>query len=139
MGHPHGVLGRDLGQQRAGGTHGHWSAAILARPRMGHRPAEGLGHQLEPVAHPEDRDSRGEDRGVDARRALGVDRRRPAGEDDRLRLPSQHLGHRHRGGHVLGVDPGFPHPASDQPGVLRPEVDHQDQIVLGVFRHGGSL
>ncbi len=140
VGHPHGVLGRDLRQQRAGGADDHRRAAVLRARRSGRtvRP-ERLGHQLEAVAHAEDRDPRGEDRVVDAWCALGVDRRRAAGQDDRLRLPRQHLGHRHRVRHDLGVDPGLAHPAGDQLGVLRPEVDHQDQIVLGVLRHGRSL
>ncbi len=139
VGHPHGVLGRDLGEQRPGDAHDHRCPAVLARTRVGHGPPERLRHQLEPVAHAEDRHPRREDRGVDARGALGVDRRRPPGEDDRLRLPRQHLGHRHGVGHDLGVDPRLADPAGDQLGVLRPEVDHQDQIVLGVLHHGGSV
>ena len=48
----------------------------------------------------------------------------------------QHLGHRHRVRHDLGVDLGLADPAGDQLGVLGAEVDDEDQIVL---RHGPSL
>ena len=44
--------------------------------------------------------------------------------------------HRHRVRDDLGVDARLAHPPRDQLGVLRAEVDHQDQVV---FRHDGSL
>ena len=69
--------------------------------------------------------------GSSAGRALGVHRRRAAGQDDRLRLAGQHLGDRHRVRHDLGVDPRLAHPAGDQLGVLGPEVDDEDQVVVG--------
>ena len=83
-----------------------------------------------------------EDRRVDRRGARGVHRRRPAGEDQRGRAAGEHLGHRHRVRHDLGVDPRLAHAAGDQLGVLRPEVDDEDQVVLrlaGGSRHGRSL
>ena len=133
--HPDVVLGRDVGQQRAGRGDRDRGAAVLARAGVGDLAAEAAGHQLEAVAHAEDRGPGREDGRVDGRRALLVDRGRAAGQDDRLRLAGQHLGHRHRVGHDLGVDPRLAHPARDQLGVLRPEVDHQDQIVLRHRRH----
>ena len=80
--------------------------------------------------------------GVDGRRTVGVHRRRSAGEDQGGRLAGQHLGHRHRVGHDLGVDAGLAHAAGDQLGVLRPEVDDEDQVVLRLARcsrHDRSL
>ena len=99
--------------------------------------AEGLGHQLEAVAHAEDRDPRLEDR---RRRCPARPARRPTTvrRDRMIAFGSlrEHLGDRHRVRHDLGVDPGLPDPAGDQLGVLRPEVDDQDQVV---FRHDRSL
>ena len=46
-------------------------------------------------------------------------------------LPREHLRDRHRVRHDLGVDPGLAHPAGDQLGVLRAEVDDEDQVVFG--------
>ncbi len=63
-----------------------------------------------------------------------VDRRRAAGQDDRLRAAGQHLGDRHGVRDDLGVDPGLADPAGDQLGVLRPEVDDEDQVVVGGHR-----
>ena len=73
---------------------------------------------------------------------VGVDARRAAGQHDRLRLARQHLGDRHRVRHDLGVDPRLAHPPRDQLGVLRPEVDDEDQVVVAVStigRHTESL
>jgi hypothetical protein len=47
-----------------------------------------------------------------------VHARRAAGQDDRRRVAGEHLGHRHRVRHDLGVDPRLADPAGDQLGVL---------------------
>ena len=130
VGHPDVVRGRYVGEQRARSRDRDRGAAVLARAGVGDLAAEAAGHQLEAVAHAEDRYAGGEEALVDGRCALGVHRRRPAGEHDRLRVAGQHLGDRHGVRHDLGVDPGLADPAGDQLGVLRPEVDHQDQVVL---------
>ena len=74
VGHPHGVLGRQVGEQRAGDVDGDRRTAVLAGTGRGHRAAEALRHQLEAVAHAEDGNAGREQRRVDraARR-----RRRP--------------------------------------------------------------
>src|SRR5581483_4074177 len=99
-------------------------------PRPADFAAELGGDELAAVADAEDRHARGVDRRVDGRRALDVDRGRAAGEDDPLRLAGQHLRHRHVAGDDLGVDVGLPHPAGDQLGVLRAEVDDEDRVDL---------
>ena len=93
--------------------------------------AERLGHRLEAVAHAEDGDVRVEQGGVDAGGARGVDRRRPAGEDDRGGLPGQHLRDRHGVRDDLGVDLGLAHPTGDQLGVLGSEIDDENEVVVG--------
>ena len=70
-----------------------------------------------------------EQRRVDARGALGVDRRRAAREDDRDGPPGQHLRHRHRVRDDLAVDARLADPPGDQLGVLRAEVDDEDRRV----------
>ena len=55
-------------------------------------PPSDLGHRLEAVAHPEDRDLGLEQRRVDRGGAGRVDRGRTAREDDRGRVPGEHLG-----------------------------------------------
>ena len=67
----------------------------------------------------------------DLRRPGRVDRRRAARQDDRLRVLRQHLRDRHRVRDDLGVDPGLADPAGDELGVLRAEVDDEDQVVFG--------
>ena len=63
--------------------------------------------------------------GVDRRGPVGIDRRRPAGQDDRGRAAGQHLLDRHGVRHDLAVDARLAHPAGDQLGILRPEVDDE--------------
>ena len=58
-----------------------------------------------------------------------------AGQDDRARALGQHLGHRHRVRHDLGVHVGLTDPAGDQLRVLRAVVDDENEVRL----HHGSL
>ena len=69
-----------------------------------------------------------EQRRVDLRGALGVHRRRAAGEDDRLRALGEHLRDRHRRRHDLAEDPALADPPRDELGVLRAEVHDQDGV-----------
>ena len=132
--HPDRVLDREVGQQRARRPDRDRRAAVLPHPRVRHLAAEPLRHQLEAVAHPEHRHAGREHASIDARRAVGVDRRRATGQHDRLRLARQHVRHRHGVRHDLGVDPRLPHPPRDQLRVLGPEVDDENQVVVRVAR-----
>ncbi len=137
--HPHLVLGGQALEERAGLAHGDRRTPVLARAGVGDLAAEALGHQLEAVAHAEHRHPGREDVGVDARRALGVDAGRAAGQDDRLRLAREHVRHRHGVRDDLGVDPRLADAPRDELGVLRTEVDDEDQVVLCRLRHARSL
>ena len=106
--------------------------AELTQPGLGHVPAKGPGHRLEPVADAERRYPGREQVGVDLRCAGRVHRLRPAGQDDRLGPPGGDLGHRGGVRHDLGVDPRLAYAAGDQLGVLGAEVDHHDQVVVGM-------
>ena len=83
--HPDVVGDREVGEQRAALGDGDRRPAVLAGAGVGDLPAEAAGHQLEAVAHAEDGHPGREDGVVDAGGVVGVDRGRPAAEDDRLR------------------------------------------------------
>ncbi len=100
-------------------------ASELGQPGLLHRSAKGEGHGLEPVADAEGGHVGLEERRVHVRSAVGIDRGRAAGEDDGHRSLGQHLDHGHRVGDDLAEHPGLAHAASDELGVLRPEVDDQ--------------
>ena len=94
-------------------------------------PAEIAGHHLHPVTDPERRDAELEHVGIHLRRTLGVDRGRPAGEDQRERVPRAHLGRRDAMADDLRVDASLAHPARDQLAVLAAEVEHEHRALLG--------
>ena len=102
--------------------------AVFGRAGALDRAAEAGHHQLESVADAEDRHPGVEQARRGGRRAVGVDRRGAAGQDDRLRPLGQHLRHRHGGGDDLGVHVALAHPAGDQLRVLRAEVDDEDGV-----------
>ena len=71
------------------------------------------------------------DRRVERRRALDVDALRAAGQDQRRRLRGRRPRRRvMRFGHDLGVDAQLAHPAGDELGVLRAEVDDEDGVLV---------
>jgi len=65
---------------------------------------------------------------VGGRHALAVDRIGPAREDDPLGAPLADPLHRARGRMDLAVDVGLAHPARDELGVLRAEIDDEDAV-----------
>ena len=73
-------------EQRARLDHAHAGAAVLPGAGVRDLAAEAARHQLEAVAHAEDRDACREQVVVDPRCPLGVHRGRAAGQHDRLRL-----------------------------------------------------
>ena len=93
--------------------------------------AEVARHHLHPVTDPERRDPELEHVRVHLRRALGIDRGRPAGEDQRERIPGAHLGRRDAMADDLRVDARLAHPARDQLAVLAAEVEHEHRALLG--------
>ena len=122
--HPAGLLGRQLRQQPAGLAHRQLRAPEFADLGTLHAAAEGTGDQLHPVADAQHRDAELEQGRVQVRRAIRVDRSRPAREDQALRLA---LGHRLDAGVVgqqLGEHAQLAHPPGDQLGVLAAVVEH---------------
>ncbi len=88
---------------------------------------QGVDHELEAVADPEDGDAQGEDAGVHPGAVLLVDARRPPGEDDPLgmHIPDDGQGDVRR--FDLAIDVVFPDPPGDELVVLGTEVDDEDQ------------
>src|SRR5207253_1312589 len=92
--------------------------------------AELLRHQVHPVTDAEGRYPELEEARVDARRSLGIDRRRAPREDDRGRVAGPDL---RSGGAVrdeLGVDARLANAPRDQLRVLPPEVEHEHRALL---------
>ena len=106
-------------------SHFQLGAAVLAGSGAGDRSAESLSHRLEAVADAEHRHPEVEQRGVQLRRAVGVDAGRAAGQHDGLRVAGLDLLHTGGVRDDLGVHPRLADPSRDQLRVLRSEVDHQ--------------
>jgi hypothetical protein len=125
--HPDELVGRQATEQhRVRIRDGQRGAPELGQARAGHVAPEGLRHRVEPVADAERGDARAEQRGIDVRRSLRVDRRRAARQDDRRGPAGEDLGDRHRVRHDLAVHVRLADPTRDQLRVLRPEVDDED-------------
>ena len=86
--------------------------------------------QLRAVTDAERRDAELEDRGVELRRAVGVDRRRPAGEDQRDRVAPPDLVDRRAVRDELRVDARLAHAPRDQLRVLAAEIDDEHGALL---------
>ena len=97
----------------------------LRRARALDVAAEVARHQLHAVADPERRDPELEDPCVDLRGAVGVHRRRAAGEDQCGRIAPRDLGGRQPMPDELRVDPRLAHAARNQLAVLPAQVDDQ--------------
>ena len=104
----------------------------VRRPRQ--RAAQDLRHELHAVADAEHRHAHLEQRVVAVRRAGLVDAHRPAREDEPGRLPAGNLGGRRAERDDLGVHVQLAQPPRDELGVLRSEVEDQDDLM----RHGGG-
>ena len=129
MAHPDDLL---LGQA---GEEGAATAVELRLAELGGAGARDLAAQLQreqlgAVADAERRDPELEEGLVDPRGALGVDRGRAAGEDQRGRVPRPHLVDAERVRHELRVDTCVADAAGDQLRVLAAEVEHEHRPFL---------
>ncbi len=96
--------------------------------------AECLRHEVQAVADAEDRDAPGPDPRVGMRRALPVDARRAARQDDGARLASGDLAPGGVEGEQLRVDMKLAHAARDQAAVLAAEVEDDDGVHVRAAR-----
>ena len=127
--HPDRLLGRRVGEQPRLG-HLHRRPPELGDAGAVDAAAELERHQLRAVTDAERRDAELEQRGIDARRVVGVDRRRPAAQDERVRVAGAHRLGRDRVADELGVDAALAHAPRDQLRVLPTEVENEDGPVL---------
>src|SRR3990172_8456976 len=126
VGHPHLVpAGR---KKRIGLHHFDLGRPVLALVRAGHPAAEGLRHELHPVADAEDRQARLGDVGGQPRRAGLVDRGRTAGEDDALRVESEDFFRCGIERKQLAVNLGFSDTTGDQLAGLRTEIEDDEGV-----------
>jgi hypothetical protein len=128
--HPHPVAARQPRQQRPGLSDVDERPAELGHPGTADLAAQRLRHRLEAITDAEHRHARLEDGPVEPGGSLGVHRLGTTAQDDRLGAASQHLRDAHRVRHDLGVDACLTDPPGDQLGVLRPEVDDKDEIMV---------
>ena len=86
--HPHGELGlrRDAREEAFGIADSNRGCTVLAFVRALDLASEEVRHELHAVANAENRQAEVEDARVDGRSTFGVDARRAAAEDERLRL-----------------------------------------------------
>ena len=129
MRHPHGLI---LGQRREQLSTGcvQLGAAELRHVGAVDTAAELEREQLRAVADAEGRDAELEERRIEPRRAVGVDGRGSAGEDQRARVAALELVDGEAVRDQLGVDARLTDPARDQLRVLAAEVDHQNRTFL---------
>ena len=129
MRHPNGLLAGQVVEQ-LGLVRAQLGLAELGDARAIDAAAEVEREELHPVADAERGNAEPEDGRIDARRSVGVHGRRPAAEDERVRVPRAHLFGRHRVRNELGVDAALAHAARDQLRVLPTEVDDEHRAVL---------
>ena len=134
MAGPHLQRPRQAVEQPSGLADRHIGMAELAVRRPRQRAAQDLRHELHAVADAEHRHAHLEQRVVAVRRAGLVDAHRPAREDDPGRLPAGNLGGRRAERDDLGIHVQLAEPPRDELGVLRSEVEDQDDLM----RHGGG-
>ena len=127
--HPHVLGDGQVGEQGGAGDDLEARPAVLGHIGAGDQAPELLRHQLGAVADAQDGDSGVVDRGIEGRRSVDVDRRRPPAEDDPGRLSSEELVEWDVAGDDLAVDVGFADAPGDELGVLRPEIDDQNRLV----------
>ena len=130
MAHPHDLLGGHVAEERTLGRQLDVGLAVLGDVVRLDGAAELAREELHAVTDPESRDPELEDRRVGERRTLGVDRRGPAGEDERRRIPGQDLVRAEPVRDELRVDPRLADAAGDQLAVLTAEVEHEHRALL---------
>ena len=136
--HPHADGVGNTGQKLPRGRNAQAGASILRCSGMSHLTAESLGHGLESIADAQHRHTSVKQRRVDARGALCVDRGRTTRKNNGGGFLSEHVAHWHVMRDDLGVNIRLTHPAGNELGVLRAEVDHQNDVVK-LFHEGESM
>ena len=124
--HPHLVL---CGQSRVqiAARDLHLGAAVFAAASLRHGATQSVGHGLETIADSENGNAQLQQAFLQCGRTIGIDRRRPTGEDQRGRILRCHLFGGHRVRDHLGVQIRLAHSACNELGVLRTEIYNKDR------------
>lgn len=145
--HPHRLALPDLPlpvQRRGAGGYLHLHLPVLLLLAGLDGAAEGLHEELHPVADAEDVGARAggelEEPLGERGRPRGVYGVGPPGEDDGAGAEARERGERRRAGDAEGEDPQLADAAGDEVGVLRAEVEDEDQVLAeaGGGRERGS-
>ena len=99
---------------------------VFAGAGLANLAAKFRGHCLEAIANSQDGNSGAENFRINTGRALGINRGGATRKNDRCRILIQHLLGSHRVWHDFGIDASLAHAPSDQLGVLRTKINHQD-------------
>ena len=128
VGHPAGLLRREVPEEHAGLVDGELRAPVLPHLGAFDLAAEVEREQLHAVTDAEHRDAELEQLAVELRRVGRVHRRGTAGEDQALRLAPRDLGRADVVREQLGEDPELAHAAGDQLRVLAAVVEDDDLV-----------
>jgi len=123
----------DIGQQARVAAGPHLRVAIFVVVGILHPAAQLRRHGLHTVADTQHRYAQFEHQGGSDRRAAAGDTFRTAGEDHAVRVKHPHVVVAHIPGMDFAVDADLSHPAGDQLGVLRTEVQDQDSVGVDVW------
>jgi len=128
MAHPDLGVSRHARKQGVGGEHVAGCPTILPGLRLPHGAAQCLACQLHAVADAEHGDAEAKNARITLRGAGFVDARRPAREDDALGVEFADPVGRDVVPHDLAIHILLPHPAGDELGILRPEIEHEHAL-----------
>ena len=129
--HPADIVLFDSGKQAGFRVEDHCRLAVFTgRISMGHDAAQFLGHELMAVAESQHGDPHLKDTVVNGRCVFRIDAARTAGQDDGFRILGFDLFQRICVRNDFAVDSAFTDASGNQLGVLSPEVDDQDQLML---------
>jgi hypothetical protein len=136
--HPHrGLLARAKPAKQPSRFYPNIRASVLSPVGAGDVAAGKMREQLHTVAEAQNRSVQLQQFGIGGGNAFSIYRIRPARENDALGLPVSDPLDRSGGRVDLAVDVSLPHPPGNQLGVLGPEVDYQNTIVMRL--HASAL
>src|SRR5262245_5870631 len=101
-----------------------------------HAAAKRLAHELHPITNAQHGNAEVEQSGVALRGAVSIHAGRPAGKDDAAWGEFTHASRRNVVPHNFAVHMLLAHPAGDELGVLRAEVENEDALGSDAWASG---
>ena len=130
MAHPAYVVLFQTGEQTGLGIQDHSGLAVFTAAGMGYHAAQGLGHELIPVADAQYRDAQFEHTLIHAGSVLGIHAVGTAGQDDGFGILGFDLVQAVVVRNDFAINATFTHSSGNQLAVLCTEVDYQDDLML---------